>query len=124
MCPAGGSIDFKTKIKPLLFFLTSIRTQIIRLLYICQKTNTQLTLFKVFSLTDHKTCDVSQKPLRRIDIEEVSGKLPVVDMETMSSEESVQEVVREESSPLSTSPTAKMIKIEEMPEVSTETFHQ
>lgn len=53
--------------------------------------------------------------------------MSVVEMETMSSEASVQEVVREESSPLSTSPSAKMIKIEEIeeiPEVSTQTFHQ
>ncbi|XP_037616866.1 RNA polymerase II-associated protein 3 isoform X2 [Sebastes umbrosus] len=59
----------------------------------------------------------STKPLRRIDIEEVSGKVTVSEVE---SEFFVQEVTREaedESSPLSTSPSAKMIKIEEIAEV-------
>ncbi|KAM3587735.1 uncharacterized protein V6R79_012912 [Siganus canaliculatus] len=53
----------------------------------------------------------STKPLRRIDIEEVSGKVSL-------SEVTLQEVVSGadgKSSPLSTSPSAKIIKIEETP---------
>ncbi|XP_013882450.1 RNA polymerase II-associated protein 3 [Austrofundulus limnaeus] len=56
----------------------------------------------------------STKALRRIHIEEISGELPVLEVESSSS--SVQEVERkteEESSPLSMSPSAKMIKIED-----------
>ncbi|KAM7378021.1 hypothetical protein PAMA_013089 [Pampus argenteus] len=58
----------------------------------------------------------STKPLRRIDIEEVSGKVTVPEVESGGSRSFVQELVREaegESSPLSTSPSAKIIKIEE-----------
>lgn len=57
----------------------------------------------------------STKPLRRIDIEEVSGKVSVSEVESF-----VQEVMKEaddKSSPMSTSPSAKMIKIEEIAEV-------
>lgn len=59
-------------------------------------------------------CNVLQKPLRRIEIVEVSGStehLPA------GSGSVIQEVAREaegQSSPLSTSPTAKMIKIAEV----------
>ncbi|GAA6227015.1 RNA polymerase II-associated protein 3 [Lates japonicus] len=59
----------------------------------------------------------STKPLRRIDIEEVSGKATVPEVESGGSKSFIQEVVRETeegSSPLSTSPSAKMIKIEEI----------
>ena len=56
-----------------------------------------------------------QKPLRRIEIEEVSGKATVPEVESSGSKTLIQEVVPEEdSSPLSTSPSAKIIKIEEM----------
>ena len=58
-----------------------------------------------------------QKPLRRIEIEEVSGKATVPEVESSGSKTLIQEVVREpeeDSSPLSTSPSAKIIKIEEM----------
>lgn len=61
-----------------------------------------------------------QKPLRRIDIEEISGKVVVPEGESGASKPLVQEVVKEVeegSSPLSTSPSAKMIKIEELSEV-------
>lgn len=64
----------------------------------------------------------STKPLRRIEIEEVSGKVTVSEVESVGSKSFIQEVVREaedESSPLSTSPSAKMIKIEEIAEVPT-----
>lgn len=63
--------------------------------------------------------DVPQKPLRRIDIEEVSDNVSVA--ESAGSTSLIQEVVREaedKSSPLSTSPTAKMIKIDEVAEAS------
>ncbi|XP_034434552.1 RNA polymerase II-associated protein 3 isoform X1 [Hippoglossus hippoglossus] len=59
----------------------------------------------------------STKPLRRIEIEEVSGKATVPEVESSGSKTLIQEVVREpeeDSSPLSTSPSAKIIKIEEM----------
>ncbi|XP_044042426.1 RNA polymerase II-associated protein 3 [Siniperca chuatsi] len=62
----------------------------------------------------------STKPLRRIDIEEVSGKVTVLEVESGESKSFVQEVMREDedkTSPLSTSPSAKMIKIEELAEV-------
>lgn len=62
----------------------------------------------------------STKPLRRIDIEEISGKIVVPEGESGAYKPSVQEVVKEveeASSPLSTSPSAKMIKIEEPSEV-------
>lgn len=63
---------------------------------------------------------VLQKPLRRIEIAEAggSGKQPSAGATAV-----VQEVAREaaqQSSPLSTSPTAKMIKIEEVAEVSSQ----
>ncbi|XP_055367090.1 RNA polymerase II-associated protein 3 isoform X2 [Betta splendens] len=53
----------------------------------------------------------STKPLRRIDIEEVSGKV-----ESGGSKSSVVEVMMDDKSSLSTSPSAKMIKIEEIAE--------
>lgn len=65
-------------------------------------------------------CDVLQKPLRRIEIVEVSGgaeHLPA------GSSPVIQDAVREaeeRSSPLSTSPTAKMIKMGEPAEVSSQ----
>lgn len=61
---------------------------------------------------------VLQKPLRRIEIVEVSGSS---ERQPAGSTSVIQEVVKEaaqQSSPLSTSPTAKMIKIEEIAEVS------
>lgn len=63
---------------------------------------------------------VLQKPLRRIEIVEVSSSTEHQSAELKSV---IQEVVREaaqQSSPLSTSPTAKMIKIEEIAEVSSQ----
>ncbi|XP_073336758.1 RNA polymerase II-associated protein 3 isoform X2 [Pagrus major] len=69
----------------------------------------------------------STKPLRRIDIEEVSGKVSVSEVESGGSTSFVQEVMREaedESSPLSTSPSAKMIKIEEIAEVPSDSSDQ
>lgn len=63
----------------------------------------------------------STKPLRRIDIGEVSGKVTVPEVDSGAYKPLVQEVVRdveEGSSPLSTSPSAKMIKIEELSEAS------
>lgn len=62
--------------------------------------------------------NVFQKPLRRVDIVEVSGS---TEEQSAGSKSVIQEEVREaaqQSSPLSTSPTAKMIKIEEIAEVS------
>ncbi|XP_020569692.1 RNA polymerase II-associated protein 3 isoform X2 [Oryzias latipes] len=61
----------------------------------------------------------STKPLRRITIEEVGG---VSAQTAAESKSSIQEVVKDSgdaSSPLSTSPIAKMIKIEEIPDSST-----
>ncbi|XP_070709764.1 RNA polymerase II-associated protein 3 [Pempheris klunzingeri] len=61
----------------------------------------------------------STKPLRRIDIEEVSGQVSVAEVESGGNEPFIQEAARkaeDESSPLSTSPSAKMIRIEEMAE--------
>lgn len=61
----------------------------------------------------------SQKPLRRINIEEVGG---VSAQTAAESKSSIQEVVkdsRDGSSPLSTSPIAKIIKIEEILDAST-----
>lgn len=53
----------------------------------------------------------SSKPLRRIEIEEVSGKVLVPEIP----ESEFQDVVKkEDASPLSTSPSAKIIKIEEI----------
>uniref|UniRef100_A0AAX7V6W6 RNA polymerase II-associated protein 3 n=1 Tax=Astatotilapia calliptera TaxID=8154 RepID=A0AAX7V6W6_ASTCA len=63
---------------------------------------------------------LQMKPLRRIDIEEISGKIVVPEGESGAYKPLVQEVVKEveeASSPLSTSPSAKMIKIEELSEV-------
>ncbi|XP_040886567.1 RNA polymerase II-associated protein 3 isoform X2 [Toxotes jaculatrix] len=68
----------------------------------------------------------STKPLKRIDIEEVSGKATVPQVESGGSKSFVQEVVREtedRSSPLSTSPSAKMIKIEEIADVPASDQH-
>ncbi|XP_026183087.1 RNA polymerase II-associated protein 3 isoform X2 [Mastacembelus armatus] len=62
----------------------------------------------------------STKPLRRIDIEEISGKVTVPEVQACGSKSYVEEVVREAEdrpSPLSTSPSAKMIKIEEIADV-------
>uniref|UniRef100_A0A3Q3Q3E8 RNA polymerase II-associated protein 3 n=1 Tax=Monopterus albus TaxID=43700 RepID=A0A3Q3Q3E8_MONAL len=59
----------------------------------------------------------STKPLRRIDIEEISGKVIVPEVEAGGSKSFVEEVMNEaqgSSSSLSTSPSAKMIKIEEI----------
>lgn len=58
-----------------------------------------------------------QKPLRRINIEEVSGTITVPEEDAGVSRTLVQEVLKEAedgSSPLSSSPSAKMIKIEEI----------
>ncbi|XP_041819936.1 RNA polymerase II-associated protein 3 isoform X2 [Chelmon rostratus] len=69
----------------------------------------------------------STKPLRRIEIEEVSGKVSVSEVESGGSKSFVQEVVKEaedESSPLSTSPSAKMIKIEEIAEAPSHSSDQ
>lgn len=66
----------------------------------------------------------STKPLRRIDIKEVSGKVSVPATE---SESTSQEVVRKadaDRSPLSTSPSPKMIKIEEIADVSSHSSDQ
>lgn len=63
-----------------------------------------------------------QKPLRRIDIEEISGKLTETEVE--AAPPLVQEVERkpeDSSSPLSSSPSAKMIKIEEIAEAPSQT---
>ncbi|XP_028426529.1 RNA polymerase II-associated protein 3 [Perca flavescens] len=69
----------------------------------------------------------STKPLRRIDIEEVSGKVTVSKTESGGSKSLIQEVTREagdQSSPLSTSPSAKMIKMEEQAEVPSHSSEQ
>ncbi|XP_075932195.1 RNA polymerase II-associated protein 3 [Anarhichas minor] len=69
----------------------------------------------------------STKPLRRIDIEEVSGEATVSEVESGGSKFFVQEAPKEaedESSPLSTSPIAKMIKIEEIAELPSHTSDQ
>lgn len=57
----------------------------------------------------------------------MSGKVSVAEVESAASKSFIQEEVREaddESSPLSTSPSAKMIKIEEMAEVSSHSSDQ
>uniref|UniRef100_A0A8C6M8K8 RNA polymerase II-associated protein 3 n=1 Tax=Nothobranchius furzeri TaxID=105023 RepID=A0A8C6M8K8_NOTFU len=62
------------------------------------------------------------KPLKRIEIEEVGGNTLIPELESAGC--LVQEVERkaeEESSPLSTSPNAKMIKIEEMADTPSHT---
>lgn len=64
--------------------------------------------------------NVLQKPLRRIEIIDVSGS---AEHQSAGSKAAIQAVVREsmqQSSPLSTSPTTKMIKIEEIAEVSSQ----
>lgn len=75
-------------------------------------------------LAVNRTCNVFQKPLMRIDIKEVGGELCSAEMKSVASKASVQEASREEFSPLSTSPAAKMIKIEELPEAPTQTSDQ
>ncbi|KAJ0047462.1 hypothetical protein NL108_000867, partial [Boleophthalmus pectinirostris] len=59
----------------------------------------------------------STKPLRRIDIEEVTGKVLIPDIQ-MSESQDAQNKAQEDTSPLSTSPSAKMIKIEEIADLS------
>lgn len=69
----------------------------------------------------------STKPLRRIDIEEVSGTVSATDVESDGSKYIIQEVVREAEdklSPLSTSPSAKMIKIEAIAELPSHSSDQ
>uniref|UniRef100_A0A1A8NTV7 RNA polymerase II-associated protein 3 n=1 Tax=Nothobranchius rachovii TaxID=451742 RepID=A0A1A8NTV7_9TELE len=64
----------------------------------------------------------SKKPLKRIEIEEVGGSTLIPELESAGC--LVQEVERkaeEESSPLSTSPNAKMIKMEEMADTPSHT---
>ncbi|XP_015255624.1 PREDICTED: RNA polymerase II-associated protein 3 [Cyprinodon variegatus] len=64
----------------------------------------------------------SAKPLRRIEIEEISGTLTAA--EAGAAAPSLQEAERKTEdgpSPLSTSPSAKMIKIEEISETASET---
>lgn len=65
----------------------------------------------------------STKPLRRIDIEEVSGKVSVSEVEKSLVEEVAREA-QDKSSPLSTSPSAKMIKIEEIAEIPSHSSDQ
>lgn len=60
----------------------------------------------------------------RIDITEVGGKLCSAEMKFVASKASVQEASTEEFFSLSTSPAAKMIKIEELPEAPTQTPDQ
>lgn len=64
----------------------------------------------------------STKPLRRIDIEEVSGKVPVP--KTESSSQDVARKPDNDGSPLSTSPSAKMIKIEEIADIPSHSSDQ
>uniref|UniRef100_A0A3Q3VXZ4 RNA polymerase II-associated protein 3 n=1 Tax=Mola mola TaxID=94237 RepID=A0A3Q3VXZ4_MOLML len=67
------------------------------------------------------------KPLRRINIKEVSGTDCVTEAESAGSNTLIQELVREAedaSSPLSSSPSAKMIKIEEIADVSSHSSEQ
>lgn len=62
----------------------------------------------------------SAKPLRRIKIEEVSGEVTVSEGESEGSKLLIKEVMKEaedDSSPLSTSPSAKVIKMEELADV-------
>ncbi|XP_008314169.1 RNA polymerase II-associated protein 3 [Cynoglossus semilaevis] len=69
----------------------------------------------------------STKPLRRIDIEEVSGKVTLLEGESAASNAFVRELGPDpdaDSSPLSTSPSAKMIKIEEIEATPTVTANQ
>ncbi|XP_032445947.1 RNA polymerase II-associated protein 3 [Xiphophorus hellerii] len=60
----------------------------------------------------------STKPLRRIDIQEISGKLAPPRQEALPP--LIQEVERKTDSPLSSSPSAKIIKMEEAAETQTQ----
>lgn len=60
----------------------------------------------------------STKPLRRIEIEEVSGKVLVPEIPVSDSRDFANET-KEDASPLSTSPSAKIIKIEEIADIPT-----
>uniref|UniRef100_A0A8C6THR3 RNA polymerase II-associated protein 3 n=1 Tax=Neogobius melanostomus TaxID=47308 RepID=A0A8C6THR3_9GOBI len=60
----------------------------------------------------------SKKPLRRIEIEEVSGNVLVPEIPVSESHDGVTKA-KEDTSPLSTSPSAKIIKIEEIADVPT-----
>lgn len=60
----------------------------------------------------------SMKPLRRIEIEETSGKVFVPKMPVSECHDNLKKV-KEDTSPLSTSPSAKIIKIEEIADAST-----
>lgn len=63
-------------------------------------------------------CDVLQKPLRRMEIVEVSGSTEHLPAGPRSVIQDETREAEERSSPLSTSPTAKMIKMGELAEVS------
>uniref|UniRef100_A0A8C5E1A6 RNA polymerase II-associated protein 3 n=1 Tax=Gouania willdenowi TaxID=441366 RepID=A0A8C5E1A6_GOUWI len=86
-----------------------------------KQVRSSLYLNQCFSKS-HAASSVSfQKPLRRINIQEVSEKV-TVDNETERFEALVREEQRkaeDASSPLSTSPSAKMIKIEEISDFPT-----
>lgn len=74
--------------------------------------------WQIYQIQPFNVFFISQKPLRRITIEEVGG---VSAQTAAESKSSIQEVVKDSgdaSSPLSTSPIAKMIKIEEIPDLS------
>lgn len=60
----------------------------------------------------------STKPLRRIEIEEVSGNVLAPEIPARDSQVDVKKA-KEDTSPLSTSPSAKIIKIEEVADVPT-----
>lgn len=62
-------------------------------------------------------CDILQKPLRRIEIVEVSGSTEHLPAESRSVIQDEVREAEERSSPLSMSPTAKMIKMGELAEV-------
>ncbi|KAF7667560.1 hypothetical protein LDENG_00057240 [Lucifuga dentata] len=82
---------------------------------------------RIIQPIDKPTHLQSTKPLRRIDIEEVRGKETAPQVESAESKPSVQEVVKEaedKSSPLSTSPSAKMMKIEETADVPSHSPNQ
>ncbi|KAM9327425.1 RNA polymerase II-associated protein 3 isoform 2-T2 [Pholidichthys leucotaenia] len=66
----------------------------------------------------------STKPLRRIDIEEISGKLMVPKAGPTGTEPFIQEVLSEDEESLSTSPSAKVIRIEEVADVPSHTSEQ
>uniref|UniRef100_A0A8C6WN77 RNA polymerase II-associated protein 3 n=1 Tax=Neogobius melanostomus TaxID=47308 RepID=A0A8C6WN77_9GOBI len=61
---------------------------------------------------------LTKKPLRRIEIEEVSGNVLVPEIPVSESHDGVTKA-KEDTSPLSTSPSAKIIKIEEIADVPT-----